>query len=389
MVRALLVVFALAVVGPAAAETITVEAALERFYTEELKAEWFSPSFLAQVPFAQLAPVRQQVTGALGEFQRIERSGSRWMAVFEQGSVPTEASLDVEGRFVGLFMRPPVMHAESLDEVESRFDALPGEGSLLVRVDGEARLAHRVDEAFAVGSAFKLIVLKALSDQIEAGERVWSDVVEFDAYDRGLGIGTLGNWPDRAPITLYTLAALMIAESDNAATDALIRELGRGIVEAADPSDRNRPFPTTLEAFKLKGNANELERWRAGDEESRRRLLGELVLADAPNASIFAEGTSVATDVEWFYTANELCDLIASVAYLDLMGINPGVVDGGTYERVAYKGGSEPGVLNMTTWVRTDDGREICVCATANAETVIDTVAMAGVVTSAFGVVEE
>jgi hypothetical protein len=47
------------------------------------------------------------------------------------------------------------------------------------------------------------------------------------------------------------------------------------------------------------------------------------------------------------------------------MHINPGVVDPKRWDAVAYKGGSEPGVLNMTTLVRKGD-RTHCVSATWN-----------------------
>ena len=386
--RALLLL--LTVLALPASAQLTMEEALERFFTEEPQAEWFAPSFLAQVPIEQIGPVRQQVTGSLGAFDRAEGSGGRWMAYFEKGRVPVQASLDAEGRFVGLFLRPPVPLAGSLDDVLESFDALPGEGHLLVRVDDEARLDHRADEPFAVGSAFKLVVLKALKDAIDAGERSWADVVEYSDDDRGLETGTLRRWPAGAPITLHTLATLMIAQSDNEATDALIRVLGREAVEAADPSGRNRPFLTTAEAFKLKDpdNAPLLARWREGDESARREITLELTLLEVPGASIFAAGEPVATDVEWFLTANELCDLIAEVAEVDLLGVNPGVVEARDFDRVAYKGGSEPGVLNMTTWTE-DDGRSVCVCATKNADTAISTSDLAGVVGSAFEVVEE
>lgn len=370
---------------------ITEEEALVRFYTQELQAEWFAPSFLEQVPFTQLAPVRQQLAGPLGTFQGLERDGDRWMALFEKGKIPTHVTVDDEGRFTGLFLRPPVRTAADLDGVKAAFDDVPGEGSLLVRVDGEDRLAHAVDTPFAVGSAFKLVILKALKEDVDAGRRSWSDVVNITDADRGLATGTMGRWPVGAPVTLHTAATLMISESDNEATDLLLRVLGRARVEAADPSGRNRPFLQTREAFKLKDpdNAAVLARWRDGDEAARREIVLELALIeDLPPAALFA-GDPVATDVEWFFTAEELCDLVAAVADLDLFAVNPGVVDAANYERVAFKGGSEPGVLNLTTWVRDRGGREICVCATANADVPIDTVELSGVVTAAFGVLEE
>ena len=387
--KGLLVVLVLAMATPVGS-TVTEREALERFFTQELQPEWFAPDFLDQVPFEQLAPVRDRVAGDLGAFVEVRRDGDRWMAVFEEGRVPTHVALDAEGRFTTLFLRPPVPNAADLDAVAERFDALPGGGHLLVRVDGEARLSVDADEPFAVGSAFKLVVLRALVDAIERGDRSWSDVVTYEDVDRGLATGTLGQWPVGSPLTLHTAATLMISQSDNEATDLLIRELGRAAVEAADPSQRNLPFLTTVEAFELKDpdNAPLLERWRGGDERARRDLLGELPLVmELPRPSLFT-GDPVATDVEWFLTANELCDLIAEVAEVDLLGVNPGVVEARDFDRVAYKGGSEPGVLNMTTWTE-DDGRSVCVCATKNADTAISTSDLAGVVGSAFEVVEE
>jgi hypothetical protein len=54
------------------------------------------------------------------------------------------------------------------------------------------------------------------------------------------------------------------------------------------------------------------------------------------------------------------------VAALPLMSINPGVADPSDFERVAYKGGSDIGVINMTTMVTTHRGTKLCFSATAN-----------------------
>lgn len=74
----------------------------------------------------------------------------------------------------------------------------------------------------------------------------------------------------------------------------------------------------------------------------------------------------VALDVEWFYTARELCVAIEAVADLPLTGITPGPAAPRNWMRIAYKGGSEPGVLNLTTAVQARDGWRICVAATWN-----------------------
>ena len=65
--------------------------------------------------------------------------------------------------------------------------------------------------------------------------------------------------------------------------------------------------------------------------------------------------------------------LISQVADLPLTGVNPGVADQSRWQRAAFKGGSEPGVMNLTTRLTAADGTTYCVTATWNrAETAID-----------------
>jgi hypothetical protein len=103
-----------------------------------------------------------------------------------------------------------------------------------------------------------------------------------------------------------------------------------------------------------------LQRYRAGD----RGVLAELADAPLPEAGLFGNDP-VEQDVEWFFTPKELCGLMKQVADLPLMSVNPGVADPSQWQRIAYKGGSEPGVLNLTTWLEAD-GKTYCVSATWN-----------------------
>lgn len=368
------------------AEPTDVRAALERFFTaDELESEWFAPSFLDAVPFAQLQPIREQVTGSLGEFESLEKDGDRWLAYFRDAYVPTYASLDDQGRFVGLRLLPPIGRAATLEEAAETLDTQPGSTALLVRRGTETVLARDADRPLAVGSTFKLVVLEALRRTVESGDRRWEDTVTLREEWKSLPSGVLQSWPDGSPLTLQTLATLMISRSDNTATDHLMRVLGRDAVEAADPSGRNRPFLTTGEAFRLKDPANEdlLAVWREADEGGRREVLEQLTDRPLPSAAIF-DGGPLAPDVEWVFTTEELCELIGQLADLDLMGINPGVVSSGDWARVAYKGGSEPGVLNLTTWVEDEEGTGLCVSATRNADSEVEFSAVSSAVARMF-----
>ena len=129
------------------------------------------------------------------------------------------------------------------------FARLPGQTSIAVARLGEGApvmlAGHEPDRALAIGSTFKLFILAELSRQIRAGERRWSDVVPLDR--RSIPSGMLQNWPPGSPLTLHSLAALMISISDNSATDVLLRTLGRGNVErmmttlGVAAAERNRP----------------------------------------------------------------------------------------------------------------------------------------------------
>jgi hypothetical protein len=48
------------------------------------------------------------------------------------------------------------------------------------------------------------------------------------------------------------------------------------------------------------------------------------------------------------------------------MSINPGVAAPGDFARVAFKGGSDIGVVNLTTMVTTNRGTKLCFSATEN-----------------------
>lgn len=374
--RAIVLSFVVAIVWgfamSASAQPVTPEQALERLFRERpVRAEWFAPSFLAQIPAARVEQIVEQVVAALGPFERVDKEGADYLVVLQRGVVPTKVVLDAQGRFLGLLFQPPRTRSSDLDAALAAFRQLPGRVSVVVVENGRTRAAIASDEPLAVGSAFKLAVLAALKQQVDSGRRRWDEVVVLRPEWKSLPSGILQQWPTGSPVTLYTLAALMISVSDNTAADGLIHLVGRGAVEARAP--RNRPFLTTREAFILKAPGNEarLERYRKADERSRRALLAELAGLPLPPAEAFSAEPR-ALDVEWFFTARELCALMDEVRDLPLMSINPGLAKPDEWVSVAFKGGSEPGVLNLTTGLVARDGRRLCVAATWNADQALD-----------------
>ena len=96
------------------------------------------------------------------------------------------------------------------------------------------------------------------------------------------------------------------------------------------------------------------------------RFLAELVERPFPGVEVFT-GAPVALEVEWFFSARQVCALMAEVHALPLMSVEPGpAADPANWQRIAYKGGSEPGVLNFTYWLESEGGATYCVSVTQN-----------------------
>lgn len=353
---------------------ITPQAALHRFVTApRLQEGWFAPAFLAQVSLAQLESVRGVFMAQLGAFRgSAHMPDGSFLLRFARGTDVAQIALDPQGRIAGLLFKPPTIVGATLRDAVRGFRALPGTVSVLVLASGATLAEFNGTHALGVGSAFKLAVLAALEGQIAAGLHRWDQVVTVRAADRSLPSGILQSWPAGSRLTIETLASLMISQSDNTAADTLIHLVGRPAIDALIPA-RDRPILTTHALFVLKDPAHAalLRAYRAGTATQRLAIVERADRLPPPSISIF-DGGPRDLDIEWFFTPRQLCRLIDRVHALPLMGINPGLVQGGDWRSVAFKGGSEPGVLNLTTELTADDGTTFCVVATWNNTTVLD-----------------
>ncbi|MDJ0674432.1 MAG: serine hydrolase [Calothrix sp. MO_167.B42] len=347
--------------------SITPKVAIERLFTsKKVSPSWFAPSFLKQIPITQVQTTIVSIKSQLGNYQQVKQDGNDYLVIFDQGSLPTKIVLNSKQQISGLLFQAPSFKASSLEKVVKDFQALPGKVSFLVLENSAIKAKLNTKEPLAVVSAFKLAVLKALKLQIAAGKHSWQKVVTLRENKKSLPSGILQTWPDNSPLTVQTLASLMISVSDNTATDILIDLVGRDKIESITP--RNRPFLTTRELFVLKATENDklLKRYRQGTEAQRRQILAEISKLPLPDVNQFIGTNPKALDMEWFFTAEELCGLMKEVGDLPLMSINPGVADAKDWQRVAFKGGSEPGVLNLTTWLQGKNGKQYCVVGTWN-----------------------
>jgi len=342
----------------------------------------FTPAFLAEVPPDRLRAVTQQLTaqyGAIRGLAGVDPASPLAGAMhveFERATVHMRIALEPQPPNLvgGLLVTGADMSGDNLESVINEIRALPGTTSVAIARLGDGApqqlAALEAERPMAIGSTFKLFILAELSRQISAGQRRWSDVVTLDR--RSIPSGTLQNWPQGAPLTLHTLAALMISVSDNTAADMLLHTLGRENVERmmttigiADPA-RNIPFLSTLEVSALKvGPAPSLNAWLQADPAGRRQILARdyaSVEASRIDVSRFS-GNPLHIDIEWFASTADLVKVMDWIrrngddTARAILSINPQLGPAARgFAYVGYKGGSEPGVINLTWLIRNRAG---------------------------------
>lgn len=350
---------------------------------------YFSPEFRAQVPKDRFDAITKQLTSAGGPVTGTVKITplSPWSAEIQLGFRDGIGTLRIAvdsaapNRVTGLLFTGFVAREATLDAVTASLRALHGRtGFAYARLgDGAPQLilSDHADQPFAIGSAFKLVILAELVRATNAGERKWTDMVTLDGKTELPG-GAYTLSPAGTQVSLRDLAAKMISISDNSATDILLRTLGRARVETmlpvvgiANPAAL-RPFIGTLDMFKLKGIEGQAAQWLAQDEAGRRAML-EGPLARQPALAIrqdlFKDGKPILIDrIEWFETP---ADLVRVMDWLRrntasgpgaearaILSINPGIARSAAerWQYVGYKGGSEPGVINMTLLLQGKDG---------------------------------
>ena len=350
----------------------------------------FVPDFLAQVPPTQLAKIFADFFSKVGrctgvrQTERLGPNAGRFAITFEKDyEVPATIAVDPGEPHLlnSLLLGAPIRTSATLEQVVAELKTLPGDTSLLITSlskDGmQPIVAYNAEREMAIGSAFKLFILSELVREVGMHQRKWTDVVSLDEKLASLPSGTLQSWPAGSPVTLHTLASMMISVSDNTAADELLMTLGRERVEAMLPllghtkPELNAPFLSTLEMFKLKGEptGQAATTYLSLDPKGRRNFLADTIAkVKREDAKPYQDGKPAYVDkIEWFASATDMCRVMnwlrqqteGDKTARQILAINPGVglnIPREKWQYVGFKGGSEPGVLNMTYLLQSTRG---------------------------------
>lgn len=237
------------------------------------------------------------------------------------------------------------------------------------------------EKRHALGSVFKLYILATLSKMISEGTLTWEKEVKIKESLKSLPSGNMQNLKEGTPIALQKYAEKMISISDNTAADHLLSIVTKKSVENFMAEKRvnsylkdNAPFMSTLEVFKTKAfftqqQANNYltlsrdqrsQRIQNLPDHSRENLLKKI--------STWAHPRYIDT-IEWFATPQDICNLYrwmensgdkkirkilsSNTPFIDLKKSNKWAYAG-------YKGGSEPGVLEMAYLLEDKSGEKYC-----------------------------
>lgn len=342
---------------------------LEALFDDKTPVETLlAPGFLAQIPARHVQKTVDDIQQRYGPLRSVKTHDGVYILHFDAAKVYTQIMINPNGLIRELwFFR--IVPAGSIHDQLALIKNLPGKVSYLIRTNSKTIASKAASTPMAVGSTFKLAVLLAVREAVDRGSLAWDEVVALNPAWTSLPSGQLQDWPEGTPVTIATLTNLMISLSDNTATDALIHLVGRGTIEHISP--HNRPFLTTREAFLLKSEENDdLRRaWNKASEKDRRRILKKLQKRPLSDAKVISRATP---GVEWFMTAEEICDLLEAVHDMPSLSINSGPIDRAQWRQHAYKGGSEFGVLNLSGRVVGTDGTSHCIVATWNDDISLD-----------------
>ncbi len=380
--------------APPATDDDPVQAQLEWFVrtinggplSADVYGERFAEVFRLQVPFdAQFQPIVEQLEAVPGNWIVVsytETGPESGVGILAAGDERMQVSLSVQPDephlIEGLLVQPADLPSTP-DSFENAINRLEDLGTLRMLgaevVDGQCLPVTEVaaDEAMPLGSVFKLFVLGTLADAVAAGEISWDDEIVIRDELKSIPSGILQDEADGTVKTVREVAELMISISDNTATDHLIDLLGRERIEAHLPElgltepELNVPFLTTREltALKVGPSAGLGEQYVVGDVDARRAILeqiSDIAVADLPIQDL---DEPIRPDtLEWFASPADMCTVFAGIwadgddTVREILTSNPGVAPApGVWDEVAFKGGSEPGLLAVAWLTVAPDGR--------------------------------
>ncbi len=260
----------------------------------------------------------------------------------------------------------PSDQTRSLSEAANHFQSLAADNSLFVgRINSnnqcEGVIERLPDTPRGLGSIFKMWVLAAVAERLNAGQSLPQDLITLVASERAAA-GIINNEALGTQFSLGDMAIMMMANSDNTSTDHLHELVGRDAVETVVSdfgiveTDQLLPFLNISEQFHVFTRFDQTTAlsYVNGNLAFREQFLTNEIIPEGPSFPIsfpfFHE--ELLTSGTWRASARDICRTLAGMHALPrntpgfevidqamgLQAAQPGIRD--RWGRVWYKGGS-------------------------------------------------
>lgn len=298
------------------------------------------------------------------------------MNLTKEDSLQKIAGLMYKGKFV-----PPVK-IKNYQDLSKLLSKKKGKFTFLFKkINGPSEFEFKSDDRHALGSVFKLYILAALLKEVEAKKLSWSKKFPIKDELKSLPSGKMQNLKEGTLVDVLEYASKMISISDNTGTDHLLNIVGRGNVESLLQEGGlnsfikdNRPFLSTLEMFKTRGfwSQKQVDEYLIASREARAELINEIPFVSRKDLLKRLEKWYLPKyneEIEWFANSKDICRLYE---WMDtkkdknlrkVLGLNTPFINIKKSKRwsyAGYKGGSEPGVLEMAYLLEDNKGERYC-----------------------------
>jgi len=359
---------------------LTPDEAFGRMFSQEKAAvnAMFTEDFLKTVTEKRLHEIISFYQNEVGSFTRVETLKDGYKLHFVKGTVPASLSINEKNLISGLWFGVPEKSEDSFAAILEAFKKSPDRTSVCVlryKVPATAEAGQtaasqsenslqpevvaelNASQPMGIGSTFKLYLLKALEDDVAAGRRSWTDIIELREDWKSFPSGILQDWNPGSRHSLETLAGLMISISDNTATDHIFNLLGAETVRKYLPETCKDTFNTgqllKMKFFYPEKAAEFIKADQKGKDAILREMDSIIPASIASYSSIYTLDKPVLIDeLEWFVSTRKLCETIWTLRDSTRIIINAasGLINRADWHIAGFKGGSEPGVINYT-WV--------------------------------------
>lgn len=325
----------------------------------------FSHEIQHQMGIDGVEEIFREKAAAYGACRKLVRGRkNQWLMHTPQGVLPLELQWK-KGKISDFFFAPAKLNGDTLELIGAFGAKSFPRFSLYFSRDGVKVFAVHPDIPLNVSRSAQLFLLRALRRQIDAGKKSLGEVERLGST--AYSFGPLQQWPSGTQLTLDALRGFALIERDTAASDLLLRAVGRERVEAEGA--HLKPFLSFREVHQIMAHAKPVELAEGADLID----LAKKASARGPEPEGIPGNAAFARHLGWFATTEELCRVIGEMsddAMLRRTMVSEGakMAFGKDWQDVISVQAREAGVAQSTLWLRGSDGKQYCLAITANGE---------------------